>query len=177
MSELTEFRKAKDKSFGHEHQSPLTPDQLRIFGGLSYYPEDPSLAFAVDINEFPEDAKEVIEMATSTGDSATQVRWGEIEFEVDRNPAKLVVYRGLDVEELFLPFMDGTSGSATYSGGRYLDLIELGDGRILVDFNYAYNPYCAYNPNWSCPIPPQENRLSVAIEAGEKSFPGAVDHD
>jgi len=72
--------------------------------------------------------------------------------------------------------MDGTSGEATYSSGRYLELIELGDGRTLVDFNYAYNPYCAYNPQWSCPIPPPENRLAVPIEAGEKAFAGAIGH-
>jgi uncharacterized protein (DUF1684 family) len=86
------------------------------------------------------------------------------------------VYRGLDSEEFFLPLMDGTSGSATYSGGRYLDLIELSDGGTLVDFNYAYNQYCACNPHWSCPIPPPENRLAVPIEAGEKAFLGAVGH-
>ena len=177
MSELSDFRKAKDKFLGQDQQSPLTPDQRNKFAGLSYYPEEPGLAFAVEVNEFAEEAKEVIEMATSTGDSALHLRWGEFEFEVEGTLATLVVYRGLDSEEFFLPFMDGTSGSATYSGGRYFDLIELGDGRILVDFNYAYNPYCAYNPHWNCPIPPAENRLSVRIEAGEKELPGAMDYD
>ncbi len=72
-----------------------------------------------------------------------------------------------------MPFMDGTCGEATYSGGRYLDLIELGYGRTVVDCNYAYNPYCAYNPHWCCPIQPPENRLTIPIEAGETAFPGA----
>ena len=148
MSELSDFRITKDKLFGHDQQSPLTPDQRKKFAGLSYYPENPGLAFAV---EFAEEAKE-------------------------GTPATLVECRGLDSEELFLPLMDGTSGSATYSGGRYLDLIELSDGLTLVDFNYAYNPYCAYNPHWSCPIPPPENRLAVPIEVGEKAFPGAIGH-
>jgi uncharacterized protein (DUF1684 family) len=175
MSELSEFRKAKDKFFGHDHQSPLTPDQRKKFDGLAYYTEKPSLAFAVEINEFADEAKEVIEMATSTGDSASHVRWGEFGFEVEGAAATLVVYRGLNSEDFFLPFLDWTSGEATYSGGRYLELIELGDGRTLADFNYAYNPYCAYNPHWSCPIPPPENRLTVPIEAGEKAFPGPID--
>ena len=118
----------------------------------------------------------MIEMVTSIGGSASPTRVGDAEFEVEGTPATLVVYRGLDSEEFFLPLMDGTSGSATYSGGRYLDLIELSDGRTLVDFNYAYNPYCTYNPRCSCLIPPPENRLAVPIEAGEKAFPGAIGH-
>ena len=114
-------------------------------------------------------------MATTTGDSASHVRWGEYGFEVEGTPATLAVYRGTDSDEFFLQFMDGTASEATYSGWRYLDLIELDDGRTLVDFNCAYNPYCAYNPNWSCPLSPTENRLSVSIQAGEKAFPGAIE--
>jgi hypothetical protein len=68
----------------------------------------------------------------------------------------------------FLPFMDATSGDETYGAGRYLEIEPLPGGKLLVDFNMAYNPYCAYNEYWSCPIPPKENRLSVPIEAGEK---------
>jgi len=112
-------------------------------------------------------------MATSTGDSQPYVRWGMISFHVDGEAATLTVYRDKDDGEFFLPFTDLTSGQSSYGEGRYVDVQPLHHGRFLVDFNYAYNPYCAYNPNWSCPIPPTENRLNVAIDAGEKSFPDA----
>ena len=134
------------------------------------------MALTVEVHEFSADSKEEVEVATNTGDSSPHVRWGEFNFDVNGVPVTLSLYRSVGSEQFFLPFMDETSGSATYGGGRYLDLVELEDGRILVDFNYAYNPYCAYNPHWSCPIPPSENRLSVPIEAGEKTFPGAVYH-
>ena len=115
-------------------------------------------------------------MATSTGDSHPYVRWGMISFHVDGEAATLTVYRDKDDGEFFLPFTDLTSGQSSYGEGRYVDVQPLHHGRFLVDFNYAYNPYCAYNPNWRCPIPPTENRLNVAIDAGEKSFPDAEAH-
>ena len=72
--------------------------------------------------------------------------------------------------------MDGRTGNESYSDGRYLDLLDSGDGRLVLDFNFAYNPYCTYNPHWGCPIPPSEDRLPVAITAVEKAFPGAEGH-
>jgi uncharacterized protein (DUF1684 family) len=85
----------------------------------------------------------------------------------------LTLYRGTD-GDLFLPLRDATSGDETYGAGRYLEPLMLDDGRVLVDFNYLYNPYCAYNDAWSCPLPPRENWLTVPIRAGEKAF--AADH-
>ena len=83
------------------------------------------------------------------------------------------MYASEDMDELFVPFRDATSGKETYGAGRYLEVESPGpDGRVRVDFNAAYNPYCAYNPDWSCPIPPGENWLSVPIRAGEKTFEG-----
>lgn len=173
MSELTDFRKAKDDYFGQDHYSPLTPEQQKRFSGLAYYPENPVLRFALVIDELPDQEKETVEMRTSTGDFQPYVRWGTISFPVDRQTATLTVYRDEDGGEFFLPFADLSSGQMSYRKGRYVDLATAGHGRFLVDFNYAYNPYCAYNPNWSCPIPPLENLLSVEIKAGEKSFPDA----
>jgi uncharacterized protein (DUF1684 family) len=72
---------------------------------------------------------------------------------------------------LFLPFGDATNGTQTYAGGRYVDLRELSDGRLRLDFNRAYNPYCAYNARWVCPLPPAQNRMAVAVRAGERSYP------
>ena len=80
---------------------------------------------------------------------------------------QLTLYKDTDGADFFLPFADATSGNETYGAGRYLDVESLPDGRLLVDFNYSYNPYCAYNANWRCPLTPSENRIKVAIRAGE----------
>ena len=172
MSEIGDFRKAKDQYFVDSEDSPLTRDQRKRFRGLQYFPENLKLQFVLSVEEFPRDDQEVVEMATSTGETASHIRWGQLKFEVDGTPVVLTVYQDVDdADEYFMPFMDATTGGETYPNGRYLDVTPSGDGRLSVDFNYAYNPYCAYNPNWSCPIPLAENRLPVAIEAGEKTFP------
>src|SRR5690606_19820929 len=88
----------------------------------------------------------------------------------------LTLYRDPEGGDLFLPFQDETSGNETYGAGRYLDVTALEDGRVLLDFNYAYHPFCAYNPSYSCPMPPVENRLPAPIRAGERnliSYPSA----
>ena len=84
--------------------------------------------------------------------------------------ADLTIFKDQRSDNLFLPFADATSGNETYGAGRYLEIEMQNEGQLLVDFNYAYNPYCAYNENWSCPLTPAENRLSVAIRAGESLF-------
>ena len=171
MSELTDFRKSKDEFFATDEDSPLTLEQRKKFRSLEYYPENPQLRLAVALDEFPDQEKEPTEIITSTGESNTQIRWGKFNFPVDGQDVSLTVFRVVDGDDLFLPFADSTSGSETYGAGRYLEVVPLHDGRYLIDFNYAYNPYCAYNPHWSCPIPPPGNRLKVAILAGEKLFP------
>lgn len=125
------------------------------------------------VDEFPPELKNEIQMATSSGEPAPHTRCGLLKFEVGGDPVQLTVYRSSGGDDFFLPFMDATTGDETYADGRCLDLPAAGDGRLLVDFNYAYNPCCAYNPHWSCPIPPSENWLEVAIDAGEKVFPDA----
>ena len=177
MTEISDFRKAKDQYFGGGQNSPLTVDQRNRFRGLQYFSENEGLRFVLAVEEFPNDSKDLIQMATSTGDTAPHTRWGQLKFEVDGAPVALTAYRGADGDDYFLPFMDATTEDESYADGRYLDLPATGDGRLVVDFNYAYNPYCAYNPNWSCPIPPSENRLTVSINAGEKTFPDAEGHD
>ena len=176
MSKLTEFRISKDEFFANDEDSPLTPQQRKQFRNLEYYPENDGLRFEVALQEFPDQEKKPTEIITSTGDSNTQIRWGKFSFMVDGQEVSLTVFRSVDGEEFFLPFADSTSGSETYGAGRYLELVPLHDGRYLIDFNYAYNPYCAYNPRWSCPIPPPGNRLKVAIPAGEKLFPDVDGH-
>ena len=170
MSELDEFRAAKNEFFRTDSQSPLLPDQQATFTGLQYYDENTALALELEPETFAQ--QELIEMQTSTGNVATYMRWARISFEVGGEPAELTVFRDAQSGALFLPFQDANAGGETYGAGRYLDMEPGEDGRLLVDFNYAYNPYCAYNERWSCPIPPPENRLRVAIRAGEKTFEG-----
>ncbi len=176
MSEIGDFRKDKDRYFGGDQNSPLTVDQRKRFTGLEYFEENAELQFVLAVEEFPDDAKDQIQMATSSGDTTLHIRWGQLKFEVGGTPVALTVYRSTGGDDFFLPFMDATTGEESYLDGRYLDLPAAGDGRLVVDFNYAYNPYCAYNPNWSCPISPSENRLSVSISAGEKTYSDAEEH-
>src|SRR5215472_16323238 len=103
-------------------------------------------------------------MQTSTGDVQEYVRYGRLHFTVDGQAVELTLYA--DGDAYFLPFADALAGVETYGAGRYLELVPLGNGQLLVDFNLAYNPYCAYNDLWSCPITPAENRLVVPIRAG-----------
>ena len=169
MSDLDGFRAAKDDYFRTE--GPLTEAQRATFTGLRYYPERPDLVIRATPEVFPD--PEVVEMQTSTGHTALYTRWACVRFPLDGDEAALTVYRDTMTGELFLPFQDANAGGDTYGAGRYLDVHFLDDGRLLLDFNYAYNPYCAYNDGWSCPIPPPENHLRVAIEAGEMTWDGA----
>ncbi len=166
MTELDAFRKEKDEFFGGHPQSPLTPEQRKDFHGLLYFPENEGLRLDVKVEEF--ENKERFEMQTSTGDVQEYERFGKFHFAVDGEEVELTIYQSQ--HGFFLPFVDSLAGSETYPAGRYLEPEPLPGGRFLVDFNIAYNPYCAYNEMWSCPITPAENRLKVAIRAGEKLF-------
>jgi uncharacterized protein len=168
MSELTDFRKSKDLFFKENYQSPLDNQEKKTFSGLKYYPENPALRFDLPLEKFPQ--PEQITMPTSTGDEQDYYHIGQIHFTVQNQAATLQVYVAVDGGEYFIPFVDATAPAETYGSGRYLEPEDLGDGRLQVDFNLAYNPYCAYNDRWSCPIPPRQNRISVRIEAGEMKF-------
>lgn len=168
MSELTHYRQRKDEFFKHDKHSPLLPTQKDGFTGLNYFDENPDLALVLELDTFAE--QDDVQMQTSTGTVASYLRWGKLHFEVDGAPAELTVYASPGAGGFFLPFTDATNGAETYGAGRYVEIEPMGDGTFLVDFNMAYNPYCAYNEVWTCPIPPAENRLSVPIRAGEKSF-------
>jgi uncharacterized protein (DUF1684 family) len=166
MSELSALRAEKDEFFGRDPQSPLTREQKQGFKGLRYFEEDPSLRLEVTVEEFP--LKDRVEMQTTTGGVQAYERYGRFRFSVEDGEAWLTVYRG--PHGFFLPFVDSLAGAETYPAGRYLEPEPLPGGRFLVDFNLAYNPYCAYNEAWSCPITPFENRLKVPVRAGEKIF-------
>ena len=164
MTELEKFRMEKDHFFGGHPQSPLTHKQKVDFSGLEYYPENSDLRLELEIEKDPD--QERIEMQTSTGDRQVYVRYGKIHFESEGEPVTLTIFASH--HGFFLPFVDGGAGRETYGAGRYLDPEVLPDGRLLVDFNLAYNPYCAYNELYSCPLTPFENRTPVQIKAGEK---------
>ena len=138
------------------------------FVGLDYYPADPAYRYALTLQ--PAETQEELTFQTSTGDEQLYHRIGTIAFEVEGEPAQLAIYRSPDHGGLFLPFRDATSGNETYGAGRYLEPHELGGGELLVDFNLSYNPFCAYSDAYSCPLPPFENHLKIAIRAGEKTF-------
>jgi uncharacterized protein (DUF1684 family) len=166
MASLAEFRKMKDDFFAHDGQSPLTPSQKKNFKGLNYFPPNPALDLEVTVEEFPE--KQSIEMQTTTGDIQVYERYGKFKFNVDDQSAELTIYHSNT--GYFLPFVDSLARKDTYPAGRYLEPEELGNNRFRVDFNMAYNPYCAYNEYWSCPLTPFENHIKVPIRAGEKLF-------
>ncbi len=161
-----EFRREKDDFFARDPHSPLTRDQQRTFQGLAYFPPDAEFRFELEVEEFPQ--KTVVLMQTTTGDVQEYERFGRFHCTVQGQPVDLTVYRS--EAGFFLPFVDSLAGSETYPAGRYLEPEPLGGGRYLLDFNLAYNPYCAYNERWSCPLTPPENRLKLPIRAGEKIF-------
>lgn len=174
ISELQKYRAGKDEYFRNDPDSPITVEARPEFEGLSYYPPDASLRFeSVDL--VPPAAPRMVDMPATKGPPRRFVVAGLFTLAVARSTIRLTGYRllgGRNTESLFLPFRDATSGQETYAGGRYLDLEPNGDGSHFIDFNRAYQPYCAYNPRFSCPIPPAENRVAVLIRAGERLLPG-----
>jgi len=166
MNTLLDFRASKDEFFRKDPQSPLTDEQKQGFKGLQYFPENPALRLEVIIEEYSK--KDTIEMQTSTGDTQVYERFGRIHFRIEGQPVTLTIYTS--DTGYFLPFVDSLAGKETYPAGRYLEPEPLGENRFRIDFNLAYNPYCAYNDLWSCPLTPFENRIKVPIPAGEKIF-------
>ena len=177
---LAQFRQERDTLFATHPQSALDAEQKQHFQGLRYFPFNPDMRFiaTVNINIEPH-RQEVVMNAT---ESMTTTTVGHLQFTVAQQPVTLSLY-WLDIYGggLFLPFRDTTSPQESYGGGRYLfDTIkgsdflsttnEQGHMQIVLDFNYAYNPSCAYNDAWTCPLAPIENRLPLALPAGEKKY-------
>ena len=165
--DVATLRHEKDRFFGASTDSPLTHDQRHSFTGLHYFPEDARYRFEVTLE--PATTRVVEPVETSDGSTSELLRAGRLRFRVDDQEASVVAYE--QGHTLFIPFRDATSGNETYGAGRYVEAEPLGGGRYLLDFNRAYNPYCAYNENWSCPLPPRENWLEIAIRAGEQTYP------
>ena len=166
-TELKQFRAEKDHVFAHDPGSPVPADQRGSFKGLIYFAQNPDLVIKARVDRNVEPGE--VPMSTTGGEEQVYQRYGAVDFEVDGQPARLMLYASDDSDELFVPFRDATSGKETYGAGRYLEIHAHGDD-VVIDFNYAYNPNCAYDPAWSCPLPPVENWLKVPIRAGEKAF-------
>jgi uncharacterized protein len=163
---LLEFRQEKDQFF-RSRNSPLPASIRAVFTGLKYFAENPKLR--QDVLLEPDLNLEVVLMQTSTGSQKVYLRLGWLNFVIENSNSKLAVFvpeGEPEASEVFIPFRDATSGKETYGSGRYLEAQRTGD-TISLDFNLAYNPYCAYSDGWSCPIPPIENWLNLPIEAGE----------
>ena len=168
----TEWRASRDSLF-RSASSPLRPTDQAAFGGLPYFAYDSSAALSAAL--VPAMVADTARFPTSTGELRPMPVAGQLVFDVQGTERRLMAYLavgpdGQPTSGLFVPFRDATSGRTTYGGGRYLDLDGRPDaeGRIVVDFNKAYHPYCVYNDAYSCPLPPAENTLSVAMEAGEQ---------
>ena len=172
LTQLNTFRKEKNRSFRQSEESPLSAAQKAEFDSLKYYPGDPALVPHADITR--SETPDTIRLQMSDNRTEKYLNWGVVKFTIGKSPQQLRLYlkaNGRD-STLFIPFTDLTNGHETYGGGRYLDapLPKRNETEIQLDFNRAYNPYCAYNNAYSCPVPPADNRLTVAIPAGEKSF-------
>jgi uncharacterized protein (DUF1684 family) len=166
-TKLDGFRQRKDVFFKEHAQSPLSDAQKIVFTHLNYFPENADLRLALDIDTAGEGIGEEVTIGTVSGEAKQYVRAGRVHFEVERQPVSLTVFKEQTRGNYFVPFRDTTAGQETYEVGRYLEPKLLPDGRLSMDFNLVYNPYCAYNTGWACPIPPFENVVKAPIRAGE----------
>ena len=165
-TKINEYWENRKDFFKKHDESPFIATGS-TFDTLNYY--SPNKKFRVNASYEVIKPVERIAIPTSTGDYRTYTKYARAKFELGgEQQTLLLLKREEGGEQLFLPFYDQTSARETYGGGRYLDLEEPFGNRIIIDFNYAYYPYCAYDIDYSCPLPPSINRISVAVKAGEK---------
>jgi uncharacterized protein len=166
--EIGAWRAEKDR-YMRSADSPVPPDTRQGFPPLLYFPISESYRVPAELQVIP--AEDVIEMSTSTGLRRRMRRTGTLRFTLQGQPLTLTAFVDAsesDMRRLFVPFNDLTNGTETYQGGRYLDLDRTATGIYDLDFNRAYSPFCVFNVNYDCPVPPRENRLKVPVRAGEK---------
>ena len=169
------FQSELNKSYADSLKSPLLKDDLKQFKGLDFYPIDEK--YIVEAIFIRTKKEKSFKMKTTTSRTPIYKKYGELHFSIDGKELKLNVYQNVDLKKkpgyedyLFLPFSDLTCGKDSYIGGRYIDMRIPKSEKVTVDFNQAYNPYCAYNYEYSCPIVPLENDLDIEINAGVKKF-------
>lgn len=175
ISEIEQQRFEKNQEYSDSLKSPLNPIHLAEFNGLEYFEVDPDFNIEGTLELTPEEKP--FEMYTSTNRLPVYRKYGNFHFKVKGKDFVLGVFQNMDIIDdsvqknyLFIPFQDLTSSKEAYGGGRYIDIQIPETDKVMVDFNLAYNPYCAYDDKWSCVIPPPENFLEVKILAGEKKF-------
>ncbi len=169
QNELLLARQEKDAMFRDGEASPIPVQQRSGFTGLKYFDPDPDYVVTATFKESTR--PDTIALQTSTAEKREAVRVGRFFFRLQGKDVKLWAYNFIDNEgddSFFVPFTDKTTGHETYYGGRYLDVPVLEEDEYILDFNQAYNPFCAYNPNFTCPLVPAENDLPIAVRAGEK---------
>ncbi len=167
-------RTAKDNHF-RQDGSPIPEEQRATFPGLQYFAPDTTLVFNLAIAKSAN--PEPIVIAATKGDQRKMSRYGTFSFMIDGKACTLTAFTSEgNPGALFVPFKDMTNASETYEVGRYLDLALRDDDQYQLDFNLSYNPYCAYNPGYTCPLVPEENILAVAVRAGEKLPPNHLSH-
>ena len=176
---IEQEREVKDSFFAEHWQSPIPAKDRTRFGGLAYFPPDPTYRFELELHEHEE--KGAVRMAYTKGQERDFLQWGEFRFKVGDREQAIQAYKNDPAEErLFILFRDATSGKETYGAGRYLDLEpdrhQTAEGKWILDFNEAYNPWCVYSEDYTCPLVPSENWLEVPIRAGEKNYPLRIAH-
>jgi uncharacterized protein len=172
VEEINDERKEKDRFMRSSEESPFR-NTSEDYKGLVYYPPDPRYKIIADLT--PIEKKKTVTLTTNDGKEQRYLEYAYAEFDLDGFHHKLLILEVIDMGPfrgtLFFAFGDETSAVETYGAGRYLDLAKApGSSTITLDFNKAYNPYCAYNETYSCPLPPPENLLTIPIRAGEKAY-------
>ena len=165
--EVLEARDETDRFMRFSEESPFK-EQGIPFDTLRYF--EPDLSYRITARFRPVEKREIITLPTSDGKEKEYLSYGYASFTLENKPQELLILENIDEQQLYVPFGDETSARETYGAGRYLDVEHGGSATIVLDFNYAYNPYCAYVDDYSCPLPPRENLLDVAIRAGEKTY-------
>lgn len=170
-----EYQDTLNKEYADRSKSPLTEEDFVKFNGLDFFPIDTS--FIVTARFVKAENEKVFLMKTSTDRLPKYKKYGTLYFTMQGKPQQLHLYQNMDLikkkeyeDYLFLPFSDTTCGEESYIGGRYMDMRIPKDTNVVIDFNKAYNPYCAYNHKYSCPMVPMENDLQIAIRAGVRKF-------
>lgn len=169
VQELEADRARRDQAY-RTSDDPIPPEKRDFLLPLRYYPPDPQYAVPAELRLY--DVRQPVEVPTSTGTVRRMELVGTLNFTLEGQQMSLgaLVPAGTrQIQELFVPFADATTGTETYKAGRYLDIPPTATGLYTIDFNRAYNPTCAYNESYECPYPPPSNRLKVAIKAGEKA--------
>jgi len=175
VKEAKKFQQKLNKEFSSIEESPLTKEDLEVFESLDFFPIDSN--FMVTASLILHKDSEPFQMKTTTDRLPVYKLYATANFKLNGKDYSLEIYQNEkllltpDYEDyLFLPFTDITNGESSYGGGRYIDLRLPKGNSIVIDFNQAYNPYCAYNAKYSCPVPPKSNHLDTAISAGVKNF-------